>query len=94
MNDIMSLFFKSKQIVPIDSIVYNVDNFNLWLQDLDNKNPYDINIYLYIDKLSKLHIEKYLKESYGISKPESDKINYLWIKVKNDWSNKLKSKNK
>jgi hypothetical protein len=57
----MSLFVKSKQI-PIDSIVYNVDNFNLWLQDLDNKNSYGINIYLYLDKISKSHIERYLKE--------------------------------
>jgi hypothetical protein len=93
MNDIMSLFVKSKQI-PIDSIVYNVDNFNLWLQDLDNKNSYGINIYLYLDKISKSHIERYLKESYGITKSEVEKVNYLWIKVKNDWSNKLKSKNK
>jgi hypothetical protein len=78
MNDIMSLFFKSKQIVPIDPIVYNVDNFVLWLKDLD--------ISIYPDNISKLDIEKYLRESYGITKPESKKVNYLF--------NKLKSKNK
>ena len=78
MKNILNLFLRKSemnQVVPVDTIVYNVDNFNLWFCHKDNGAVYaNEGIYLRLDKLSESHITDYLLKSYGITQFDHQKV--------------------
>ena len=81
---------ETKQVAPVDTIVYNVDNFNLWFCHKDNNAVYaNLGIYLRLDKLSQSHITDYLIKSYGITKFDHQKISDFEQDIRLDWSKKL-----
>lgn len=82
-----------KQVLPVEEIVFNVDNFNIWFRHPDNKAVYaNEGIFLRTDKLSESHVEDYLLKSYGIkngafvfSKPYREMVSDLFKAVQKDW---------
>lgn len=85
---------KSSQIIPIDSIVYNVENFNLWFCDSNNNAVYaNKGIFLRLDKLSQSHITDYLQKSYGITSIDYQKVYEFEQSIRKDWYNKLNDLN-
>jgi hypothetical protein len=49
------------------SIIYNVENFNIWFNDPNNGATYaHSGIFLRTDKLSLSHVSEYLKLCFGI----------------------------
>jgi len=81
---------ESKIITPIDSIVYNVQNFNLWFCDVNNNAVYaNKGIFLRLDKLSQSHIIDYLDKSYGIKEVDYVKIHDFEKSIRENWYNKL-----
>jgi hypothetical protein len=81
-----------------EDVVFNVDNFNKWFNDPNNKAVYaNPGIFLRLDKLSESHIKDYLEKSHGIFDSDdfkwSVKINILIYKlyneVRKDWRNKI-----
>lgn len=81
---------KSKATKPLDEIVYNVENFNIWFCHKDNQAVYaNKGIFLRLDKLSNSHIIDYLQKSFGIDSPDYDKVVMLYDDVRKDWLNKL-----
>lgn len=93
MRNLLNLFSKNqeiKQVVPIDDIVYNVDNFNIWFTHKDNGSVYaNEGIFLRLDKLSESHITDYLLKNYGITKFDRQKIYQFEKSIREDWSSKL-----
>lgn len=93
MRNLLNLFSKNqeiKQVVPIDGIVYNVNNFNIWFQHKDNGAVYaNEGIFLRLDKLSESHITDYLLKSYGITKFNHQKIYEFEQSIRKDWLSKL-----
>ena len=95
MNKFWKIF--TKEIVRahpvLESIVYDVDNFNKWFCDPQNNAEYaHSGIFLRIDKLSQSHVDDYLKKCYGISESSYEKNNALLISVREDWRKKLNGK--
>ena len=90
MKGILNLVLRKKeikQVVPVDTIVYNVDNFNLWFRHKDNGAVYaNEGIYLRLDKLSQSHIEDYLLKSYGIVQADHQKIYDFEQEIRQNWS--------
>lgn len=85
---------KSSQIIPIDSIVYSVENFNLWFCDSNNNAVYaNKGIFLRLDKLSQSHITDYLQKSYGITSIDYQKVYEFEQSIRKDWYNKLNDLN-
>lgn len=90
LNSILRKKEEFKPLIPIDSIVYNVDNFNLWFCDTNNGALYaNKGIFLRLDKLSQSHITDYLKKSYGITEIDHQKVYYFEIDIRKDWYNRL-----
>jgi len=85
-----------KQVLPVEEIIFSVDNFNIWFRHPNNGAEYaNEGIYLRIDKLSESHIEDYLLKSYGLSngaflfsKPYREMISDLYKAVRKDWADK------
>ncbi len=92
MRNILNLILRKKeikQVVPVDTIIYNVENFNLWFRHKDNKAVYaNEGIYLRLDKLSQSHIEDYLLKSYGIVQVDYQKIYDFEQEIRQDWLKK------
>lgn len=82
-----------RPVLPVEEIIFNVDNFNIWFRHPDNKAEYaNEGIFLRTDKLSESHITDYLKKSYGLvnggflfSKPYREMISDLFREVQKDW---------
>jgi len=93
---------KVKKEIPDESIVFNVDNFNKWFCDPNNKAIYaNSGIFLRVDKLSESHIEDYLMKCYGIpnygpflwSQPTWEMVSDFYNEIRKDWMNKLHPQN-
>lgn len=82
-----------KQVLPVEEIIFSVENFNIWFRHPENNAEYaNEGIYLRTDKLSESHIEDYLLKSYGLkngaflfSKPYGEMISDLFRAVQKDW---------
>jgi hypothetical protein len=89
MKNIINLFLRKdeiKQVVPVDTIVYNVANFNLWFQHKDNGAVYaNEGIYLRLDKLSESHITDYLLKSNGITQFDHQRVYEFEQEIRKDW---------
>ncbi len=78
------------KVKPIDSIVYNVQNFNLWFCDPNNNAVYaNKGIFLRLDKLSQSHITDYLQKSYGITDTNYQKLYDFEQSIRKNWYDKL-----
>jgi hypothetical protein len=90
-------FFKKKERIVIiipTYIVFNVNNFNLWFNEPNNKAVYaHSGIFLRLDKLSEAHIHDYLDKCYGYDQNVidgySDVIRVFYDSVKANWKNRL-----
>jgi hypothetical protein len=95
-------FFRSKEkearIEYDEDVVFNVDNFNKWFNDPNNKAVYaNPGIFLRLDKLSESHIKDYLEKCYNIvdvdyvewSLPSHILIDKLYNEIRKDWKNKI-----
>jgi hypothetical protein len=95
MKNILSLLnreSKNKINLPLDEIVFNVDNFNIWFCHKDNRAVYsNRGIFLRLDKLSESQIIDYLDKSFNIKQPDHNKVRKLYEDVRLDWLNKLNS---
>lgn len=93
MKNILNLFLRKSemnQVVPVDTIVYNVDNFNLWFCHKDNGAVYaNEGIYLRLDKLSESHITDYLLKSYGITQFDHQRVYEFEQSIRKDWYGKV-----
>jgi hypothetical protein len=93
MKNILNLFLRNneiKQVVPVDTIVYNVANFNLWFRHKDNGAVYaNEGIYLRLDKLSESHITDYLLKSYGITQFDHQRVYEFEQEIRKDWYGKF-----
>lgn len=101
MKKFLDFFKKEKPVekeIPSEDVVFNVDNFNKWFNDLNNNAVYaHPGIFLRLDKLSESHITDYLEKCYGIknggaflwSKPTSEMIRIFCEEIREDWRNKL-----
>lgn len=92
MKNLISTIFQKKVVVstPIDSIVYNTSNFNLWFCDPNNNAVYaNKGIFLRLDKLSSSHITDYLVKSYGITDFDYIKILEFENQIRKDWFTKI-----
>lgn len=91
---------KNKQVIPLEEIIFNVDNFNIWFCHKDNGAEYaHLGIFLRTDKLSESHIEDYLLKCYGIetevfSKPTHEMILNFMKDIRVDWIIKTNKPNK
>ncbi len=92
---------KTKPALPLEEIIFNVHNFNIWFRHPNNGAEYaNEGIYLRTDKLSESHITDYLRKSYGLingaflfSKPYNEMISDLHKAVQKDWKNKRSNEN-
>jgi hypothetical protein len=92
---------EAKPVLPLEEIIFNVDNFNIWFRHPDNGAEYaHEGIYLRTDKLSESQVTDYLRKSYGLinggflfSKPYSEMISDLYKAVQKDWQNKRSNEN-
>ena len=92
---------KPKPVLPLEEIIFNVDNFNIWFRHPDNGAEYaHEGIYLRTDKLSESQVTDYLRKSYGLinggflfSKPYREMISDLYKAVQKDWQNKKSNEN-
>lgn len=95
------LFSKSESIktkvIPSESIVFNVDNFNEWFCNPNNNAIYaNEGIFLRTDKLDESHIEDYIDKKYGIkdggpflwSKPVNSMLSDFYKEIRKDWMHK------
>ena len=91
-----------KREIPSESIVFNVDNFNKWFCDPNNKAKYsNAGIFLRIDKLSDSQIADYLVKCYGVpkygpylwSQPTWKMIDEFHKEIRKDWVSKLSKNN-
>ena len=86
-----------KQAIPLEEIIFSVDNFNIWFNHSENGAVYaNPGIFLRLDKLSQSHISDYLEKCYGIenpaflfSRPASEMISDFEKKIREDWLKKL-----
>lgn len=86
-----------KQVIPLEEIIFSVDNFNIWFLHPKNGAVYaNPGIYLRLDKLSQSHISDYLEKCYRIenpaflfSRPANEMISDFEKKIRQDWSQKL-----
>jgi len=91
---------KNKQVIPLEEIIFNVDNFNIWFNHKNNRAEYaHSGIFLRTDKLSEGHVEDYLLKCYGIetevfSKPTHEMILTFMQDIRLDWIIKINKKNK
>ena len=91
---------KNKQVIPLEEIIFNVDNFNIWFNHKDNGAEYaHPGIFLRGDKLSEGHVEDYLLKCYGIetevfSKSTHEMIYTFMQDIRLDWIIKINKKNK
>lgn len=102
-NLIKSLLGKGspKKVIPLEEIIFNVDNFNIWFNHKDNGAEYaHTGIFLRTDKLSQSHITDYLLKCYGIespaflfSKPTNQLIWDFEKEIRADWLKKITVKN-
>ena len=100
MKNILTKIFSSdpEKVIPLEEIIFNVDNFNIWFCHPNNGATYsNKGIFLRLDKLSSSQIDEYLLKSYGITKDEpgfSKHIHELIYEfeqnIRIDWLNKLK----
>jgi hypothetical protein len=82
-----------RPVLPVEEIIFNVDNFNIWFKHPENNAVYaNEGIFLRTDKLSESHIKDYLLKSYGLinggflfSKPYNEMISDLFRAVQKDW---------
>ena len=92
MNKFWKIFTKEvvKPHPVLESIVYDVNNFNTWFCDPNNNANYaHRGIFLRTDKLSISHVEDYLKKCYGITE-SSYSENYKFLeKITKDRFRKL-----
>lgn len=92
---------EKRPVLPVEEIIFNVDNFNIWFKHPDNNAVYaNEGIFLRTDKLSESHITDYLRKSYGLinggflfSKPYNEMISDLFREVQKDWKNKKNETN-
>ena len=88
---------KVKKLQPLEEIIFNVDNFNIWFNHKDNDAEYaHSGIFLRTDKLSDSHITDYLLKCYGIenpaflfSKPSNEMISDFQKEIRTDWLKKI-----
>jgi len=93
---------KTNKVIPLQEIIFNVDNFNIWFNHKDNGAQYaHPGIFLRIDKLSESHITDYLLKCYGVenpaflfSKPANEMISEFQKEIRKDWLNKLNDDSK
>lgn len=85
-----------KKVIPLEEIIFNVDNFNIWFNHKDNGAEYaHSGIFLRTDKLSQTKIIDYLLKCYGIdntfifSKPIHQMISDFEKDIRKDWLSKL-----
>jgi hypothetical protein len=84
-----------KKVIPLEEIIFNVDNFNIWFNHPENGATYtNSGIFKRTDKLSETHIDEYLAKCYGIengaflfSKPFGEMKSDLLKDIKQNWSN-------
>jgi hypothetical protein len=84
-----------KRVIPLEDIIFNVDNFNIWFNHTGNGATYaNSGIFKRTDKLSETHIDEYLAKCYGIengaflfSKPFGEMKSDLLKDIKQNWSN-------
>jgi hypothetical protein len=84
-----------KRVIPLEEIIFNVDNFNIWFNHPENGATYaNSGIFKRIDKLSESHVDEYLAKCYGIengaflfSKPFSEMKSDLLKDIRKNWSN-------
>jgi hypothetical protein len=96
-NIICSLLGKKeippKRVIPLEEIIFNVDNFNIWFNHPENGATYaNSGIFKRIDKLSESHVDEYLAKCYGIengaflfSKPFNEMKSNFIKEIKKDW---------
>jgi len=91
---------KKKQVIPLEEIIFNVDNFNIWFNHKNNRAEYaHPGIFLRNDKLSESHIKDYLWKSYVIetevfSKPTHEMILTFIQDIRVDWIIKSNKENR
>ncbi len=84
-----------KRVIPLEEIIFNVTNFNIWFNHPENGATYaNSGIFKRTDKLSETHIDEYLAKCYGIengaflfSKPFVEMKSDFLKEIKQDWSN-------
>lgn len=84
-----------KKVIPLEEIIFNVTNFNIWFNHPENGATYaNSGIFKRTDKLSETHIDEYLAKCYGIengaflfSKPFVEMKSDFLKEIKQDWSN-------
>ena len=87
-----------KKVIPLEEIIFNVSNFNIWFNHPENGATYaNSGIFKRVDKLSENHIDEYLKNNYGLengaflfSKPFVEMKSDFLKEIKQDWSNQNK----
>lgn len=99
LNSILGREKTPKKIIPLEEIIFNVNNFNIWFNHKDNGAEYaHSGIFLRTDKLSQTKIKDYLLKCYGIdntfifSKPTHQMIIDFEKDIITDWLNKLNEK--
>jgi hypothetical protein len=83
-----------KRIIPLEDIIFNVANFNIWFNHPENGATYaNPGIFKRTDKLSESHVDEYLAKCYGIengaflfSKPFGEMKSELLKDIKQNWS--------
>ena len=88
---------KTNKVIPLEEIIFNVYNFNIWFNHKDNGAQYaHSGIFLRADKLSESQIRDYLLKCYGIdnpsflfSKPANEMIYNFEKDIRKDWLDKL-----
>ena len=93
---------KTNKVIPLEEIIFNVDNFNIWFNHKDNGAEYaNPGIFLRTDKLSESHITDYLLKCYDIenptflfSKPAHQMIYDFEKDIRKDWLSKLNDESK
>jgi hypothetical protein len=88
---------KINKVIPLQEIIFNVDNFNIWFNHKDNGAQYaHPGIFLRVDKLSESHITDYLLKCYDVenpdflfSKPANEMISEFQKEIRKDWFKKI-----
>jgi hypothetical protein len=84
---------KENKFIPKDYVLFNIDTFNTWYNDVDNRSEYaHKGIYLRVNKLSFIDIEDYLLKCHNV---EIDTINKdsalnFYHQIINNWNKQLK----
>lgn len=83
-----------KRVLPLEEIIFNVGNFNIWFKHPKNGAQYaNEGIFLRTDKLSESHVDEYLSKCYGIdngaflfSRPFVEMKSDFLKEIRKDWS--------